>query len=173
MNKALAFWIASSIVLFLLSLVFFHHNLQRKNLPMAAWLVTGVLSELLAAWGLAAGYHPWMATAGRASEWLGVLMTVTVVSVAATRWGCPVNRALALALGGMLAANMVSEALSYNASLHLEAWLRNISFFGPALYLLVTFSGLRMDRLPLLVSKVGIFGPRLIAILGHARSVLG
>ena len=151
MNKGIVFWILSALILLLLSLVYLNQGLHRKNPLFTYWLCSGVIVQLLAGWALAAGQPAWLVYLRKAGDLSSFGLTVAVLLLAAFRRGDPVNRTLLMALGGMLALNVFGRFLEADASPALRAWLRNIAFFGPALYLLTVFSNVPVDRLPLWV----------------------
>ena len=95
---------------------------------------------------------------------------------------CAVNRSLLLGVGGLVVLNVASRVLGVHLDHSLQIWLRNIAFFGPAIFLLIALSNIRLDTLPLWVgtafrsvgnrwvegpalAAVGIFG----AFLGRRR----
>lgn len=151
MNKGLVFWILSALILLLLSLVYLNQGLHRKNPVFTYWLCSGVIVQLLAGWALAAGQPSWLGYLRAAGDFSSFALTVAVLVLAALRRDEPVNRTLLMALGGMLALNILGRFLEGGASPALRAWLRNIAFFGPALYLLTVFSNVPIDRIPLWV----------------------
>ena len=154
MNKVLGFWIASSLVLFLLSLVYLQHNLHRKNGIFAWWLCLGVSMQLVSAYGLALGYPTWMNWLWSAADVMSFVLAGGVLVVAASRRACPVNRALLYGIGAMVILNLISRWWGDHLGQNLQVWLVNIAFLGPAIFLLVMFSNLRADRLPLCIRTV-------------------
>lgn len=152
--KSHLFWILDACVLFTLSMVYLYYGYHRKNQLFTVWLCSGVVMQLIAAWGLAAGWPKWMDHV-RAILDIGIyLVTVGVLVVAAMRRDCPVNRCLLWGLGGMMALNLFARCLETSVPHPVQIWLRNIAFFGPALFLLLALSNLRSDRLPLRVDSV-------------------
>src|SRR5689334_23169612 len=107
--KGIAFWTLSAGTLFALSLVYIHSGLSRKNPIFTLWLICGVATQLVAAWGLAAGRPWWFEIFRVFADYLSFGLTVAVLALAAWRsWphpgnvcGCAVNRALLMGLGGM------------------------------------------------------------------------
>jgi hypothetical protein len=67
------------------------------------------------------------------------------------RRNCPVNRTLLAGLGAMVVFSLVSRWVGDSVDATTRIWLRNIAFFGPAIFLLVMFTSMRADCLPLLV----------------------
>ncbi|HZP01510.1 MAG TPA: hypothetical protein VFD30_14565 [Terriglobia bacterium] len=154
MNKGLVFWILSALILLLLSLVYLNQGLHRKNPLFTYWLCLGVIVQLLAGWALAAGQPNWLGYLRTAGDLSSFALTMAVLIFAAVRREEPVNRTLLMALGGMLALNILGRFLEGGTSPAMQAWLRNIAFFGPALYLLTVFSNVPFDRLPLWVKDM-------------------
>jgi hypothetical protein len=150
-NKILGFWIASSVVLFLLSLVYLQHNLHRKNVLFAWWLCLGVSMQLVSAYGLALGYPRWMNLLWTAADVLSFALAIGVLAVAYRHRSCPVNRALLYGIGAMVVLNLVSRWWGDHLGENVRIWLLNIAFLGPAAFLLLMFSNIRVDRLPLYV----------------------
>ncbi len=149
--KIHAFWILSACILFLLSLVYLHNGFHRRNALFAYWLCFGVAVQLLGAWGLAAGRPPWYDQVRIVADVGGYVLAAGVLILATIRRDCPVNRILLAGLGAMLAFNLIGRWLGHSLDHGVRIWLRNISFFGPALFLLIMLSGIRLDRLPLWV----------------------
>ena len=148
--KGTAFWILSASTLFVLSLVYLHAGLHKKNPIFTYWLCAGVAAQVVAAWGLAAGRPWWFGPARSAADVISLALTAAVLIFAAIRCkSCMTNRALLMALGGMLALNIFGRIIGGGLTPPLRIWLRNIAFFGPAFYLLVVFSNIPLDRLPL------------------------
>ncbi|MGH9436903.1 MAG: hypothetical protein ACRD22_03185 [Terriglobia bacterium] len=154
MNKMLAFWIASSVVLFLLSLVYFHQNLHRKNSPFAWWLGVGVSMQMVSAYGMLLAFPAWMYRLWPMADGLSFALALGVLAVAFVRRSCPVNRALLYGVGAMIALNVMARCIGGGLGEGIESWLQNIAFLGPALFLLTAFSNIRADRLPLYVRAV-------------------
>jgi hypothetical protein len=150
-NKILGFWIASSVVLFLLSLVYLQHNLHRKNVLFAWWLCLGVSMQLVSAYGLVLGYPKWMSLLWSAADVLSFALAVGVLAIAFRHRTCPVNRALLYGIGAMVILNLVSRWWGDHLRENVQIWLLNIAFLGPAVYLLLIFCNIRADRLPLYV----------------------
>ena len=151
--KTVAFWALDATVLFALSMVYLHQGYQRKNPLFAVWLCNGVVMQLVAAWSLAAGRPPWVTNLRRVEDILIYTLTAGVLVVAVVRRDCPVNRTLLWGLGAMLALNLVSTFLGVRVEHATQVWLRNIAFFGPAIFLLIALSGIRVDMMPLWVSE--------------------
>lgn len=151
MNKMLGFWIASSAVLFLLSLVYFHQKHHQKNALFGWWLCLGVLMQGISAYGMLLSFPPWMYRLWPAADYVSYGLGVAALLLAFARRSCPVNQILLYGLGSMMAFSLIVRWLSASLSLGLEAWLLNIAFLGPALFLLMAFSNIRADRLPLYI----------------------
>lgn len=159
--KMLTFWALDATVLFALSLLYLHQGYHRKNVLFAVWLCQGVAMQLIAAWALAAGPPPWLNHVRLFEDVLTYVLTAGVLVTAAIHRQCPVNRSLLWGLGAMLALNLLSKALGVHVEHSVQNWLRNIAFFGPALFLLIAFSNIRLDMLPLwLRSPLGNVGER-------------
>ncbi len=147
--RSITFWALDATVLFALSLVYLHQGYHRKNAFFAIWLCNGVAMQLIAAWGLAAGPPRWMPQIRTCEDILTYALTVGVLIVAATHRDCPVNRSLLCGVGAMLALNLLTLFLGIHVDRSIQVWLRNIAFFGPAMFLLITLSNIRLDMLPL------------------------
>jgi hypothetical protein len=148
-NKLVTFWIASSSVLFLLSLVYLHYQLHRKNVLFAWWLCLGVAMQLITAYAMVLGSHRFLGYLWRTADMASMLLAVGVLLLAYHRRACPVNRTLLYGLGAMLAFNLITRLTAGHISMVKQTWLQDIAFFGPAIFLLVSFSNIRMDRIPL------------------------
>lgn len=148
MNKIVGFWIASSLILFLLSLVYLQHHLHRKNALFAWWLCLGVSMQMVSAYGLVLGTPPWMYRIWGLADGLSYALAVGVIGVALTRRSCPVNQTLLFGLGAMVAFNLGVRWWGEHLSIGLRSWLLNIAFLGPAIFLLIAFSNIHADRLP-------------------------
>ncbi|MGH9356199.1 MAG: hypothetical protein ACRD10_08730 [Terriglobia bacterium] len=149
MNRILGFWIASSVILFLLSLVYLQHQLHRKNSLFAWWLCVGVSMQLISAYGLVLGSPAWLARVWNFADFASYGLSVAVLAAALFRRHCPVNETLLYGLGAMTAFNLLVRWLGGALNPNLETWLVNIAFLGPAVFLLLSFSNIRADRLPL------------------------
>ncbi|MGH9326375.1 MAG: hypothetical protein ACRD2B_06785 [Terriglobia bacterium] len=154
MSKIVVFWIASSVVLFLLSLVYLEHNLHRKNSLFAWWLCLGVTMQLVSAYGLVLGCPQWLTRIWSAADVLSFTLASAVLLVAFTRRSCPVNQTLLYGLGAMIAFNLAVRWWGGDLSQNVRSWLVNIAFLGPAIFLLLTFSNIRADRLPLRIRSL-------------------
>ena len=151
--KTIAFWALDATVLFALSMVYLHQGYQRKNPLFAVWLFNGVLMQLIGAWSLAAGRPPWVNRVRLVDDVIIYVLTAGVLLLAATRRDCPVNRTLLWGLGAMLALNLFSRCLGVHVDRSLQVWLRNIAFFGPAIFMLIALSGIRFDMIPLWINE--------------------
>jgi hypothetical protein len=149
MNKMVGFWIVSSAILFLLSLVFLHHQYHRKNALFAWWLCVGVMMQVISAYGMALGYPRWMIRLWVVADWASLGLAAAVVTFAFLHRSCSVNRTLLYGLGAMLFFNILCRTAAGTLNANLQTWLQNIAFFGPAIFLLVSFSNIRIDTLPL------------------------
>jgi hypothetical protein len=158
-SKSLIFWVACAATLFVLSLVSFHLGVHRKNYIFAAWLCFSVAAQVVAAWGLALGRPRWFGPLGQAVALAGGALALAAIILGLTKFSCPVNRTVVMGLGGMLAVQILAMALARSpasaGSGHpaVAGWLRNVGFLGPALWMLLVFSGVRFDRLPILASR--------------------
>ncbi len=153
MNKILGFWIACSLVLFLLSLVYLHNQLHRRNSIFAWWLCLGVSMQLISAYGLALGCPRWLLRLWPVADAFSFALAIGVLVMAYARRSCPVNQVLLYGIGAMVALNMVSRFCGNHLTVAQRAWLVNIAFFGPAIFLLLMFSNVRTDRLPLYLNS--------------------
>lgn len=145
--KTVTFWALDATVLFALSLVYLHQGYHRKNPFFAIWLCNGVAMQLIAAWGLAAGPPPWMPHLRACEDILTYVLTAGVLITAALHRDCAVNRSLLCGVGAMVVLNLFTRFLGLHTEHPIQVWLRNIAFFGPALFLLIVFSNLRLDAL--------------------------
>lgn len=178
MNKITCFWIASSAVLFLLSLIYLQHQLHRKNSLFAWWLCLGVSMQLISAYGLVLGCPHWLSRVWMAADALSYVLAIGVLAVAFVRRSCPVNQALLYGLGAMVAFNLFVRWWGDALNQSLRSWLVNIAFFGPAIFLLLTFSNIRADRLPLFIKSVfrTFISTEMVPqahAAAHARSAIG
>lgn len=169
--KTLGFWALDATVAFALSLLYFHQGYHRKNPLFAVWLCNIVTLQLVAAWALAAGPPPWLNYVRAADDVVTYLLAAGVLLTAAAQWQCPVNRSLLWGMGGLVVLNVVSRILGVHVDHSLQIWLRNIAFFGPAIFLLIALSNIRVDMLPLWVtsafrsvSNLWVEGPALAAV---------
>jgi hypothetical protein len=170
------FWALCAATLFGLFLLSVHLQLQRKNILFMAWLGASLAFQFLAAIALAMPQRPeWFGAAGKISAIATAILAAGTALLAATRLACPVNQALLMAFAAMLvfdAAPYVLSYLKFEISNSGYAWLRNVSFYGPALYLILVFGGSRLDRLP--VKAILDFGFRIPnAAAGWARAIWG
>lgn len=154
MNDILGFWIASSVVLFLLSFVYFRQGLNRKNALFGWWLALGVAMQLVSAAGMLLGFPAWMYRLWPIADKVSFALALGVVALAFFRRMCAVNQSLLYGLGAMLALNVMARWGGANLSEAIGSWLQNISFFGPAVFLVLAFSNIRADRLPLFIDSV-------------------
>jgi peptidoglycan/LPS O-acetylase OafA/YrhL len=152
--KSLAFWILDASVLFSLSLLYLYQGFNRRNQLFTIWLFLGVLMQLAAAWGLAAGWPTWMNHVRAIFDSLMYIVATGVLALALTRRDCPVNRTLMWGLGAMILLNIFTKYIGGPFDAEARNWLRNIAFFGPAIFLLIAFSNLRMDQMPLWLDSV-------------------
>ncbi|HXJ95009.1 MAG TPA: hypothetical protein VMT20_19385 [Terriglobia bacterium] len=169
--KTLSFWALDATVAFVLSLVYFHQGFHRKNPLFAVWLCNIVALQLVAAWALAAGPPPWLTYVRAADDVVTYLLAAGVLVTAAAQRQCPVNRSLLWGVGGLVVLNVVSRVLGVHLDHSLQIWLRNIAFFGPAIFLLIALSNIRLDSLLLWVGAVfrsvgnrWVEGPALAAV---------
>jgi hypothetical protein len=177
--KSLAFWMLDATVLFALSLLYLHQGYHRKNQLFAVWLCNGVAMQLVAAWALAAGPPPWVNNLRAFEDIATYVLAAGVLVTAVMRRDCPVNRSLLWGVGAMVVLNGFSRYLGSHADHSVQVWLRNIAFFGPALFLLIALSNIRFDMLPawitsLLRSVAGrwVEGPAL-AMVGIFATIRG
>jgi len=159
MTKPTLFWAACAAVVFALMLISFWTGIHRRNGFYAAWLGFTVCAQLLAACGLALHRPAWFAPAGRVTGAVELLLSICIVILAFCRLDCPINRVLLAGFGAILFFNLLSYVAvsSPLADLRVWGWLRNIGFFGPGVYMLVCFSNLRLDALPLWAGRISDF----------------
>lgn len=150
------FWVACAVVLIFLYAVWLYQGLNSKNPAFTTWLLISIGFQFLGLTGVAMHYPPWCYAAGRIAQWVGIAGAVVVIGYSVHHWGCsakirgwecPVNKIIVEGLGVMLAFQL--GAWLFGNAETVATWLRNIACFGPFLYMLVCFSGLRMDRIPL------------------------
>lgn len=149
MNDALGFWIASSAVLLLLACVFFAQGHYRKNAFFAWWLIIGVSMQGVSAYAMLLGFPAWLYRLWPAADWLSYGLAAAALAVAFSRRSCAVNGILLYGLGAMMTFSVGVRWLGAGLGQNIESWLLNIAFLGPAVFLLMAFSNIRADRLPL------------------------
>lgn len=154
MSEILGFWVASSMVLFLLSFVYFHQGFHRKNALFAWWLSLGVSMQIVSAIGMMLAFPVWLYKLWPLADGVSLALALAVVVVAFLRRTCAVNQVLLYGLGAMLALNVVARWGGARLGESLQSWLQNIAFFGPAIFLVLAFSNVRADRLPLFIDSV-------------------
>ncbi len=164
MTKIIGFWIASSTVLFLLSLVYLHYNLHRKNGIFAWWLCLGVSMQLVSAYGLVLGCPYWLRRLWSIADVLSFGLAMAVLLAAYHRRACPINQTLLYGIGSMVALNLMSRWAGSHLTSDQRGWLVNIAFLGPAVFLLLAFANIRADHLPLYIRS---------ALKGASRSSYG
>lgn len=72
----------------------------------------------------------------------------------------------------MMVLNVISRCLGSHVEHSVQIWLRNIAFFGPAIFLLIALSNLRLDMIPLwITSMFRTIGDRLVE--GPAMAAVG
>ncbi len=153
MTKIIGFWIASSSVLFLLSLVYLHYNLHRKNAIFAWWLCMGVSMQLVSAYGLVLGCPFWLRRLWSIADVFSFGLALAVLIAAYHRRACPVNQTLLYGIGSMVVLNLMSRWAAGHLTPDQRGWLVNIAFLGPAIFLLLAFANIRADRLPLYIKS--------------------
>lgn len=109
--------------------------------------------QIVSACGMLVGYGPWMYKIWPVADGLSFALALGVIVVAFLRRSCAVNQALLRGLVAMLALNLAARWASSHLGADIESWLQNIAFMGPAIFMLVTFSNIRADRLPLYVAS--------------------
>ena len=169
--KSIAFWALDATVLFTLSLLYFNQGYHRKNPLFAVWLCNCVTLQLIGAWSLAAGRPSWVNSLRAVDDVAQYLLAAGVLILAVLRRDCPVNRSLICGLGAMIALNLASRFLGVHVEHSVQIWLRNIAFFGPAIFLLIALSNIRFDLLPLWINSMlrtlggrWVEGPALAAV---------
>jgi hypothetical protein len=144
------FWLLSSVVLFLLALIYFSLGLCRRNLYFSCWISIGILFQIFVAVGLAAGSPrpSWMAHAKVGFDLLSYLLAAAAITMAAARRSDPVHMVILQGLGGMLALQLAGRIFGIHLLGPLVIWLRNIAFFGPALWMILCFSDIGLTPAP-------------------------
>jgi hypothetical protein len=175
--KALAFWAACAAVLFSLQLVVLHFGIHRKNWCFTAWLASGVAVQLLAACLYAAHSRTWLPRLGWLDEWLSLALAIGAVFEALVRGTRTSDQVQGVIVGGLVAILMVNamQGLAarhgYIVTTDLWAWFRNIGFFGPAMWMLLSFSN--VEGLPARIARMADFRLQISEVFGFARSILG
>jgi hypothetical protein len=181
MNKALAFWGACAAVLFALQIVVFHFGVHRRNWCFALWLGSGVAVQIACACFYALRWRLTLNFIARYDWWLGVALAMAALGECAVRrsvsgFADPVNTTVAVGLGAILGANLIEwmlastpagEAIGGTA----WTWFRNIGFFGPAMWMLLSFSN--VEGLPARIARMADFRLQISEVFGFARSILG
>jgi uncharacterized membrane protein YhaH (DUF805 family) len=147
--RSITFWALDATVLFALSLVYFNQGYHRRNAFFAVWLCNGVIMQLIGAWALAAGPPPWIDRLRLCEDVLTYGLTAGILIIAAIHRDCPVNRSILWGVSAMVALNALCRFMGVRVDHSAQIWLRNVAFFGPAIFLLLTLSNLRFDMLPL------------------------
>jgi hypothetical protein len=147
--RSITFWALDATVLFALSLVYFNQGFHRKNVLFAVWLCNGVIMQLIGAWALAAGPPPWIDRLRLCEDVLTYVVTAGILIIAVIHRDCPVNRSILWGVSAMVVLNMLCRFMGVRVDHSTQIWLRNVAFFGPAMFLLLTLSNLRLDMLPL------------------------
>lgn len=168
MSKPYVFWLLCAFVLLALSGVYLQNGFQKRNSIFACWLCVGVVAQLVAYWGDRLGRPWWFAPAGQFFSDLSFWMCAAVLFFAMTRWRDPINQTILRGLGAMLILNLLARHLGGELAPALRVTLRNVAFFGPTMWMLMVFSGARIDRLPL---WAGIRSPDLTGGLGFRVQV--
>ncbi len=166
-----AFWIVSGVVLFVLAVFYFSLGLGRRNVFFSAWLCAGLAFQIFAAIGLAAGTSrpPWMAQIKVGFDLLSYLIGGAAIVLAAARRNDPVN---SIILHGLLAMVILRLLALFVADGHSQLWARNIAFFGPALWMLYSFSGAEPGRLVAWAQTMTDSRFKIQEAVGWARSLL-
>lgn len=149
MNNAFGFWIASAAVLLLLSCVYFAQGHHRKNAFFAWWLIVGVSMQGASAYAMLLGFPVWLYRLWPAADWLSYALAAAALAVAFLRRSRAVNGILLYGLGAMMAFSVGVRWLGAGLGQNIQSWLLNVAFLGPAVFLLIAFSNIRADRLPL------------------------
>lgn len=151
MNNEFGFWIASSAVLLVLACVYLAQGHYRKNAFFAWWLIAGVCMQGVCAYGLLLGCPAWMYRLWPAADWFSYGLAAAALATALKRRSCAVNGILLYGLGAMVVFSVGVRCLGAGLGQNIESWLINIAFLGPAVFLLMAFSNIRADRLPLYI----------------------
>ncbi len=170
MKYPILFWALCACTLFALLLLSIHLQVQRKNPAFTAWAAAGCAFQLLAAIGMAMPRRPgWFALAGRASGWITLALAIAVLLTALQKAGaspgpaCATNQVLFRAFAAILFFNCLPIILEY-FGIHItqlgNIWLRNVSFYVPALYMVLMFGGAPWTAARITAADVQIGGLR-------------
>lgn len=86
-----------------------------------------------------------------------------------------VNETILTGLGAVVVLQLVGivAARWHGVSEPVRTLASNLAGLAPTLYMLARFSGARLDRLPILASRIADFRFQIQNAFGHARSLLG
>lgn len=168
----LTLWIIASTLLFLVFIVFFGRQFPRYNWLFASWLLLGILLQtafaVLAALNLTEHIPDLpLAVVGY------ILMGLAVLK--AHRSQDAVNEVVFSGLLALIFLTGVSMAAVYlyDQDSQTAVLAQNLAFFAPLGYMLVRFTFVYSDRLPLIAGlRDSVFGQRISEALGYARSIL-
>ncbi len=169
-------YILSAAILFFLFLTYFCRQFPKYNRWFAAYLLFTVGLQLLFATGIAAGFM------GEIPVWMFAVpgwVLIGLAAVTAFRAQDAVNGIISDGLGAVIMLNLVGALMIVlgDAPGTMRATLSNIAGVVPTGYMLVRFSFVMSDGLPLWVSQM--FDSRFhipeaaSAAVSVARSILG
>ena len=165
-------WIIASTLLFLVFIVFFGRQFPRYNWLFASWLLFGILLQsafaVLAAIELTE-HIPDFPLA------IGGYILVGLAILKAHRSQDAVNEIIFSGLLALLFLHGVSIAAGffYDEDSQTAVWAQNLAFFAPLGYMLIRFTFVYSDKLPLIAGvRDSLFAQRISAALGYARSIL-
>jgi len=165
-------WIIASTLLFLVFIVFFGRQFPRYNWVFAAWLLLGILLQIgfavLASLKLTE-HIPELPLAV-----VGFIL-VGLAALKAHRSQDAVNEVIFSGLLAVIFLQCVSAAVVYfyHKDSQTGVLAENLAFFAPLGYMLVRFTFVYSDKLPLIAGlRDSVFGQRITEALGYARSIL-
>jgi hypothetical protein len=165
-------WIASSSLAFLLFVVFFARQFPRYNWLFASWLLFNVAMQ---------GAFAILVATGKTKSIPDIPVTVlgwTLIGLAllkAYRASDAVNAVICAGLIAQVFLHAFSVVLVYFYKLDGSRWVlaSNLACFSPLAYMLVRFTFVYSDKLPLLtrIRELG-FGARAAEMFGYARALV-
>ena len=165
-------WIVASTLLFLVFIVFFGRQFPRYNWLFASWLLLGIL--LQSAFAVLASLK---LTEHIPQLPLGIVgwIFVGLALLKAHRSQDAVNEVIFSGLLALTFLHGVSIATFYfyHQNSQAAALAQNFAFFAPLGYMLVRFTFVYSDKLPLIAGlRDSVFGQRISEALGYVRSIL-
>jgi 4-amino-4-deoxy-L-arabinose transferase-like glycosyltransferase len=170
-------YLLSATVLFFLFLVFFARRLPAQNPWFAAWLAGGVILQIYFAVLLAFDWRaralpPQLELILDIAGWL----LIGAALLHSTRSSTAANDVILSGLAALVLLEVVALGLVYiHQAQGLRSLISNLAGIVPTAYMLIRFSGARLDRLPVWTAEIlrSAQNDRIRAALGHARALLG